>query len=186
MKPFCNILYLFSFNQDCGLFVTTPPYPIKTIPHNSQRVPVSAECKQMAKGSEVRIRPHNPLSNLKSPRPGTAYHCQSHLLLELAHDISHGPAAIVHPLLLSEKKVRVEIGTTGLLQGFLLSAQHDGPLRRGRRRVTMELRQKNTRKGRRKWGYRINEKSTRQKLTEDKKKLTNLHLLWEILTYRSQ
>lgn len=150
MKPFCNILYLFGFNQDCGLFVTTPPYPIKTISHNSEGVPVSAECKQMAKDSEVRIRTRNPLFNLKSPRPGTAYHCRSYLLLELAHDISHGPAAIVHPLLLSEKKVRVEIGTTGLLQGFLLSAQHDGPLRRGRRRVIMEVRWKNAIKGRRK------------------------------------
>lgn len=88
MKPFCNILYLFGFNQDCGLFVTTPPYPIKTISHNSEGVPVSAECKQMAKDSEVRIRTRNPLFNLKSPRPGTAYHCRSYLLLELAHDSS--------------------------------------------------------------------------------------------------
>ena len=64
----------------------------------------------------------------------------SHLLLELAHDISHGPAAIVCPLLLSENKVRVEIGTTVLLQGFLLSAQYNGPLGRGRNRVTMVLR----------------------------------------------
>lgn len=64
----------------------------------------------------------------------------SHLLLELAHDISHGPAAIICPLLLSENKVRVEIGTTVLLQGFLLSAQYNGPLGRGRNRVTVVLR----------------------------------------------
>lgn len=62
---------------------------------------------------------------------------RSHLLLELTHDISHGPATIVCPLFLSENEVRVEIGAAVLLQGFLLSAQHDGPLGRGRSRMTM-------------------------------------------------
>lgn len=110
---------------------------------------------QWRKAGEVTVRPRNPLSNLISPKPGNAYHYQSHLLLELAHDISHGPAAVIHPLLLSENEVRVEIGTAGFLQGFLLSAQHNGPLRRETRRVTMGLRWKNTRKERRKRRYLI-------------------------------
>ena len=61
---------------------------------------------------------------------------QSHLLFELAHDISQGPAAVIHALLLSENEVRVEISTTALLKGFLLAAQHNGPLQRGEGKVT--------------------------------------------------
>ena len=109
---------------------------------------------------------------------------KSHLLLELAHDISHGPAAIIHPLLLSKNKVGVEISTAILLQGFLLSTQHNGPLGRGKSRMTMGPRTKNTRK-RRKGGYPIREqKYTRQKLTDDKKQM-KLPFSWEILTQLS-
>ena len=116
------------------------PYPVKTIPCISKGVAISAEYKQMAKGGEPRVRLLNTLSNPNSPRSRTACRYEPHLLLELAHDIRHGPAAIVHPLPLSENEVGVEIGTAVLLQGFLLSAQHDGPLRRGKRRVTLGLR----------------------------------------------
>jgi hypothetical protein len=71
------------------------------------------------------------------PPSPESHPCQSYLLLELAHDISQGPAAIIHALLLSENKVRVEVSTAVLLQGFLLAAQHNGSLQRGEVGVTV-------------------------------------------------